>query len=52
MSKSEKLSQERSKRFEEGKLVCDLDGLYEYLDAVAEEALEEKAKTEKAQTKP
>jgi len=46
MSKSEQLLQARLKRIREGKFGCDLEGLYEYLDAVAEEALAEKAKKE------
>ena len=52
MSKSDRLLEEHLKRAEEhGGIYDDWEGLDAFLDAVLEEALEEKAKKEKAQAK-
>ena len=52
MSKSERIMQKRLKRIREGKIsVGDWKGFYEFLEAVVEETLEEKAKKEKAEAR-
>ena len=52
MSKSEQLKHALLKRAEEGTIALgDKQSIREFLDAVAEEALEEKAKKKKAQAK-
>ena len=51
MSKSEQILKRRLQRVEEGKFGCGLKEFYELLEPFAEEALEEKAKQEKAQAK-
>ncbi|MFQ5820046.1 MAG: hypothetical protein ACE5I5_08680 [Candidatus Heimdallarchaeota archaeon] len=49
MAEAEKPALRRLKRLEKEFSLCDFEGLLEYLDAIAEETLDEKKKQEKAQ---
>ncbi|MFQ5820116.1 MAG: hypothetical protein ACE5I5_09035 [Candidatus Heimdallarchaeota archaeon] len=51
MSKAKQLRQELLKRIREGKYGCGVKSFYEFLEAAAEEVLEEIAKKKKVQAK-